>query len=121
MECIDLRTGFMMLSFRSQKEVERAKTLCESKGIGVACALAYEDIEEDAAKDYVKEVTHDGNKMYCNYGNQSLDSLCKSAKDSLSTAIQYVESLNGHEGGFLLIYQKEAPLLKGAEQKATHA
>lgn len=121
MECIDLRTGFMMLSFRSLKEVERAKGLCESKGIDVACALAYDDIKEEEAKHYVKHVQHNGKELYCNYGNQSADSLCTTAKESLKTALQYVDSLNGHEGGYLLIYQKEEPLLRTTEQSVAHA
>ncbi|WP_162054207.1 hypothetical protein [Pontibacter pamirensis] len=121
MECIDLRTGFMMLSFRSQKEVERAKTLCESKGIGVACALAYDDITEEEANSFVKHVPHEGQNRFCNYINQSADGLCHTAKESLDTAIQHVESMNGCEGGYLLIYQKEAPLLKASEPVEAHA
>ncbi|GAB3529952.1 hypothetical protein GCM10027443_09880 [Pontibacter brevis] len=111
----------MMLSFRSLKEVERAKTLCESKGIGVACALAFDDIKEEEASHYVKHVSHNGNDMFCNYGNQSIEGLCKTAKESLNTAIQYVESLNGYQGGYLLIYQKEEPLLKATEPAVAHA
>lgn len=121
MECIDLRTGFMMLSFRSLKEVERAKTLCETKGIEVACALAFDEIKEEEAATYVKHVSHDGNDMYCNYCNQSVDGLCQTAKDSLHTALQYVDSMNGYEGGFLLIYQKEEPFLKTTVAAEAHA
>lgn len=121
MECIDLRTGFMMLSFRSLKEVERAKALCETKGIEVACALAFEEIKEEEAANYVKHVSHNGNEMYCNYSNQSIDGLCKTAKDALHTALQYVDSMNGNEGGYLLIYQKQEPFLKTMATAEAHA
>ena len=122
MECIDLRTGYMMLSFRSLREAERAKTLCESRGIDVACALPFQDITEEEAQTYVKHVSHNGEQdLYCNYSNQCSGALCRSAKESLETALKYVESLNGNEGGYMLIYKKEEPLLKTYEAAATVA
>lgn len=112
MECIDLRTGYMLLAFRSQKEVERAKSLSESRGIRVASALAYEDITESEAAGFVKKVQQEDRELFCNYTTQSADAQCETAKASLRTALDYLNAINGVECEYLLLYQKEEPLLQ---------
>lgn len=112
MECIDLRTGYMLLAFRSQKEVERAKTLSESRGIRVASALAYEDITEREAAGFVKHVQHEDRDLFANYTTQNPDAQCNTAKASLRTALDYLNAINGMECDYVLLYQKEEPLLQ---------
>lgn len=112
MECIDLRTGYMLLAFRSQKEVERAKTLSESRGIRVASALAYEDITETEAAGFVKHIENEDRNLFANYATQNPDAQCESAKASLRTALDYLNAINGVECDFVLLYEKEEPLLQ---------
>ena len=102
----------MLLAFRSQKEVERAKTLCQSRGIRVASALAYKDITESEAAGFVKAAQHQDRNLFFNYSNQSTDAQCETAKASLRTALDYVNAINGVECDYMLLYEKEEPLLQ---------
>jgi len=108
----------MLLAFRSKKEVDRAKTLCESRGIRVADAIAYQDVAETEAAAFVKQVEHEDMRLFCNYTNHCTDGLCATAKASLGTALSYVNAINGIDGEYLLIYEKEAPFLQVPAQES---
>ena len=112
MECIDLRTGYMLLAFRSQKEVERAKALSELRGIRVASALAYGEMTESEAASFVKPVQIEGRELFTNYTTQNPDAQCDTAKASLRTALDYLNAINGMECDYVLLYEKEEPLLQ---------
>ena len=112
MECIDLRTGYMLLAFRSQKEVERAKALSELRGIRVASALSYGDITESEAAGFVKPVQTEDRNQFANYTTQNPDAQCDTAKASLRTALDYLNAINGVECDYVLLYEKEEPLLQ---------
>ncbi len=112
MEYIDLQTGYMLLAFRSQQEVARAKTLFESRGLQTVHALSFEALSETNADSLVKQVEHEGKTLFWNYSNQSAAKLFDSAKASLGSALQLSNAISGISCDYLLIYEKEKPLLK---------